>query len=156
MFADGIPDSWIYKILAHCEKYHHNMFIFQTKNPKRAYQFKNSFPMFFKMGTTIETNKPYPSISKAPPPLDRYIGIHQFAKDGIDTFVTIEPILDFDVDILVDWLKDIKPDFINIGADSKRCSLLEPSPDKVKRFIALLQKNNINIKKKINLGRLLI
>ena len=152
MFAEGIFKEWIRSILSHCSSFPSNTYIFQTKNPKRAFKFLDYFPPVFIIGTTIESNRPYED-SAAPAPIERYEGIRKFKQ--FKTFVTLEPIMDFDVDILFGWLCDIRPDFINIGADSKKCSLPEPLPYKVKDLINKLRQVNINIKKKVNLERLL-
>ena len=153
MFAEGIFDTWILYILGHCILYSNNTYVFQTKNPKRAYQFINQFPEKFMIGTTIESNRFYIDISKAPAPVARYEGIKNFSR--VEQFITIEPILDFDVDILVAWLVDINPSFVNIGADSKNCNLPEPPKEKIQELIRQLQKYNVTIKKKVNLGRLI-
>ena len=49
---------------------------------------------------------------------------------------------------------DVKP-FVNIGADSKRCSLPEPDADKVRVLIRRLQEAGIEIREKRNLDRML-
>lgn len=151
MFAQPIPQGWIREIFHHCNIYPDNNYVFQTKNPDRAFNYMNLFPNNFMIGTTIESNRPYPKLSDAPPPENRLRGISMFKK----TFITIEPILDFDTDIFVKWITEIKPDFVNIGADSKNCSLPEPSAKKIKQLIYFLQKGNITIKKKRNLERFL-
>lgn len=152
MFADGIHNNWITQILEHCRKYPDNVYVFQTKNPGRAQLFRGLFPLRFIIGTTIESNRVYKEITKAPPPKARYMGLQNW---NVEKFITIEPILDFDVDVLVGWMRLIKPSFVNIGADSKGCKLPEPSKEKIERFIARLRENKIVIKKKSNLERLL-
>ncbi len=151
MFAEGVKDEWIKDIFAHCNKYK-NTYVFQTKNPNRAYKFIDYFPKRFLIGTTIETNRNV-QISKAPRPVDRYLGIMKF-KNKAKIFITIEPIMDFDVTTLIDWLYKIQPYFINIGADSKNNALIEPSSKKIIKFIAGVQKKKISIRKKNNLQRL--
>ncbi len=153
MFAEGIKEQWIRDILAHCSRYK-NTYVFQTKNPNRAYGFMDCFPQKFLIGTTIETNRIIPE-SKAPEPVERYLGIKKF-KGEADIFITIEPIIDFDIDELVDWIQKIRPYFVNIGADSKNSGLTEPSPSKLRELIKALQDKGITIKKKTNLQRLLI
>ena len=69
--------------------------------------------------------------------------------------VTIEPILDLDPVVMVGWLKTIEPDFVNIGADSKGSKLQEPTPEKIRELIALIGKAGIEIRKKLNLERLI-
>lgn len=44
-----------------------------------------------------------------------------------DTTVSIEPILDFDLNVMIEWIKQLQPKFVSIGADSKRHNLPEPS-----------------------------
>ena len=155
MFALEISGSWIEPILEHCHRYKNNTYVFQTKNPNRVFKYKEQrqMPDRFMLGTTIESNKHYPNISKAPAQQERYEGMLKFL--GFIKFITIEPILDFDVDILVEWVEDIHPDFVNIGADSKRCNLPEPPKEKVQELIKKLQEHKITIKKKINLDRIL-
>ena len=152
MFAENMNEYDIQRILSHCRKYQKNHYVFQTKNPERAYKFITLFPIHYMIGTTIESDIEYKNISEAPKPIDRYKGLRVFPSK---TFVTIEPILDFNVDILAYWLKVIQPEFVNIGADSKRCGLPEPSKEKLQQLINTLNKNHIVIKKKTNLKRLL-
>lgn len=155
MFAKNIHVQWIKDIIMHCNKYPKNQYIIQTKNPQRAFGFLDSFTNAFMIGTTIETNRNIKSISTAPSTIKRYDGIKRFKQAGIKTFITIEPILDFDVDILASWIIDANPDFINIGADSKYNKLPEPSSEKILKLVDELNKNKIHIRKKINLERLL-
>lgn len=158
IFAEGVQDDWITEILNHCGKYEGNTYVFQTKNPGRAREF--SFYGIKKIfGTTIETNRDhfflggrFYEMSKAPTQQSRAFGM---MVNGWKKFVTIEPILDFDVEILVGWMKEIKPEFVNIGADSKGCKLPEPPAEKVRELIAKLREAKITIRKKSNLARLL-
>lgn len=59
-----------------------------------------------------------------------------------------------DLDILVNWIKQIEPEFVSIGSDSKGKGLEEPSPDKVKKLIEELKKFT-QVKIKDNLKRLM-
>ena len=74
-------------------------------------------------------------------------------KEHFDVFVTIEPILDFDLPDMVAILKHCEPKQVNIGADSGRNNLPEPSKEKVLALINELQKFTI-IDRKTNLSRL--
>jgi len=153
MWADAINGCWISTILDHCWAYPDNNYLFQSKNPSR-------FPMFehwkeirhFILGTTIETNRTYShEVYKAPYRRDRYLAMTSIKSPKI---VSIEPIMDFDNDILVQWISDIEPTFVSIGADSGRNGLPEPSPDKVVALIEAL-KGITEVKIKDNLSRLL-
>lgn len=154
MFAEEINGDWIRFIFNHCNEYN-NEYVFQTKNPVRAYRWKDFFPKKSMIGTTIESNKIHPGVSNAPSPADRINGIKNFKDEGFKTFITIEPILDFDIDIFSSWIIDAAPDFVNIGADSKRCGLPEPSREKVMELAECLQKAGVTIRKKVNLERLI-
>lgn len=73
---------------------------------------------------------------------------------SIPIFISIEPIMDFDLDILVDWIRQLNPEFVSIGADSKGHGLVEPSRDKVLKLVEEL-KRFTEVKMKLNLQRLL-
>jgi hypothetical protein len=53
------------------------------------------------------------------------------------------------------WITQaIRPDFVNIGADSKNSGLVEPSAEKVQWLVEQITKAGIEIREKRNLGRL--
>jgi hypothetical protein len=108
------------------------------------------------IGTTIETNfrEITEAHSKAPPPIDRFVWITALKRMGFDTFITIEPVMDFGMEI-ADWIIEAEPRFVNIGADSKKCGLPEPSPGKLKLLIETLTDSGIEIREKHNLDRLM-
>jgi len=151
MWAKEISLDRIQQILTYCGyNFASNTYVFQTKNPDRFNAFL-SWPVNSVFGVTIETNRDTPC-SKAPSPIMRKIAFennYPFKK-----FVSIEPIMDFDLDILTDWIKNIKPQFVSIGADSGNNHLPEPSSDKLKALIESL-KTITEVKLKDNLCRLL-
>lgn len=158
LFSYGIKDYYRMRILQHCCDYPENTYVFQTKNPSKAFAhiLGKDMPEFTFMGTTIETDKYYSdSYSQAPPPEERIEPMIMFKKRRIKTFVTIEPIMDFNICVLPELIKAIQPEFVNIGADSKKFKLPEPPKEKILELIKILQENNITIKKKSNLERLL-
>ena len=123
-------------------------YLFQSKNPER---FHNNFcfPMNTILGTTIETNRPY-IVSRAPGTMQRMEAMWRL---DLPRTVTIEPIMDFDLDVIVDWIREIKPEFVSIGADSGNNHLPEPSGEKVDALIEAL-KEFTEVKIKDNLKRL--
>lgn len=145
------PVEIIHKILNWANK-QNCKWIIQTKNPSRAMEFE--LPIKSIIGTTIETNRAdeLKEISKAPPPEQRAIGLSWLPRER---FVTIEPILDFDLDEFLFLIGMARPDFINIGADSKNHGLPEPSADKIHALIYGITKMGIPIRQKKNLKRLL-
>lgn len=153
MFAPDIPHKWIKQVLEHCKKFE-NTYLFQSKNPKMFGTYMNDFPEKTILCTTIETNRDISNISKAPSVKDRAGVMEIISKLGyFDTAITIEPILDFDVEEFADMIKKIKPKFVTIGADSKKHGLKEPTKEKVDALIKALSKFDIKVKD--NLGRLL-
>ena len=151
LFQNSVPTDWILRVLNECRKYPENKYLFQTKNPGRFFDFDGEFPINCVLGTTIETNRYYP-ISKAPKPEDRMKAMVLINKPKM---VTCEPLCDFDLDILVDWLKAIKPEWINIGADSnKEHKLIEPTAEQVKLLVEHLRAEGLIVKIKGNLRRL--
>jgi len=158
MWAKNIPDEWIYKVLDHISKYYGNTYLFQSKNIGRLAEFLLLMPRKCRIGTTIETNRRYPCMGDTPSPDFRSYSMCNlgYAKrpDGFELFVTIEPVLDFDLDIFVDLLKNCNADFINVGADSGNNHLPEPEPEKIRELIKELEKfTKVHLKK--NLKRLL-
>ena len=153
LFAVGVPDVFIFKIFEHCYRFPDNTYVFQTKNPARYLTMDSLFPEHSILGVTIETNRDIPPniLGNAPQPFQRAIPMVELKARK---FVTIEPILDFDVDRFADWINRISPDFVNIGADSKGHNLPEPSMEKVQALIDKLTSYGIEIREKSNLGRL--
>lgn len=153
LFATALPDEWRLKILEHCRKYPDNTYVFQTKNPSNYLHLLDKMPEKSILGVTIETNRHYPEIMmESPTPKCRYISMIQLI--GSPTFITIEPILAFDLDILAHWIMDINPTFVNIGADSKGRGLPEPSWQDIQMLIRILRESGIKVNEKSNLKRL--
>jgi len=151
MFAWDIPGRWIHDTLEHCRTAKDNKYLFQSKNPSRFFGFE--FPAQSVFCTTIETNRNYPCIMRnAPSTLHRACAMSQLKYDI--RYVTIEPIMDFDLDELVELVRLCKPEQVNIGADSGNNHLPEPSKDKILALVDELQKFT-TIAQKRNLGRLL-
>jgi len=154
MFAEKVPSIWIEKVLKYC-KFHFpdNTYLFQSKNPNRFKEFISQFPNKTILGTTLETNRTTTSISKAPLPSERAYAMAELRKYHIDMMVSIEPILDFDLEVFINYLKDIKPIFVSVGADSKNSNLPEPNSEKLEELIKELKKFT-EVKIKTNLFRL--
>ncbi len=149
MFADIFPNDWILQTIKHCSSFD-NKYLFQTKNPGRINDFL--LPPDSVICTTIETNRWIPEIMKnSPEPYDRSIGMFNI---NLPTYVTIEPIIDFDLDELLQLIENCHPIQVNIGADSKKKNLPEPSKNQILQLITELEKFTL-VKQKDNLKRLL-
>lgn len=154
MFAKNIPMEYIYKTLIHCEEFDNN-YLFQSKNPKRIYEYdvKFGFESKIVLCITVETNRWYPEImNNCPKPQERINYFGQKLSD-YDKYITIEPIMDFDLKELIQMIKIIHPVQVNIGADSGNNDLPEPESEKILELINELKKFTI-VEKKKNLKRL--
>lgn len=155
LFSYGVPDQMIFRVLDHCKMYPDNTYVFQTKNPGRYVKIpSNQFPPRYILGTTIETNRDIPGIGFAPKPYFRFCSLTEL-DPKIPLFITIEPIMDFDLDELFRWIQSLRPEFVNIGADSKGHNLPEPSVEKIKSLIKKIEESKIEIREKHNLERIL-
>jgi|WetSurMetagenome_2_1015567.scaffolds.fasta_scaffold00103_1 DNA repair photolyase len=152
LFARSIPNKWITDTLNLCESYRMNTYLFQTKNPEGFKDFEIHIPMNSRLCTTIETNRYYPQMGNTPHPSMRSEDMHDL--EGWQKYVTIEPIMDFDLDEMVNIIRWCNPVQVNIGADSGGNNLPEPSKDKLLVLIDALQEFT-TIARKTNLARLL-
>jgi len=140
MFADDIPDEWIMETLKYCSLAYNN-YLFQSKNPARIWASRELLPVCSTICTTIETNRWMPEIMNGSPmPVYRaaYMNrIHFY----YDTFITIEPIMQFDLKELVELIKICHPKQVNIGFNtSYKVQLPEPSEQKTIELITELKK----------------
>ncbi len=152
LFAKGLPYKWIIKTMEHCSKFD-NTYLFQSKNPRYFDAIPIHGPDKFILCTTIETNRVYPDIMQnSPDPIERAI---DFGKIPIeDKYITIEPIMDFDLRSLISMVRYCNPIQVNIGADSGGNNLPEPSAEKIRSLIDELSIFT-TVKEKKNLKRLL-
>ena len=154
LFHPGIPGEWIDKIneaIFAADKT--NGFILHTKNPKRIYEENREWPTRTVICVTVESNIPWPEISKAPQPFERIEYLRKISQPMIP-MITIEPVMDFDVMTFSEMILSCKPYQVNIGADSGRNNLPEPTREKVEKLINLLSpETQIHLKE--NLRRIL-
>jgi DNA repair photolyase len=156
LFHPDVPDEWIIKVIKHTYSGIYNRYLWHTKNPLRVVGLWDD-GYFSEIGTylcaTIESNRHYPKISKAPMPFERFEGVRLW--EGYGSMITIEPILDFDLDNFVQMIELCEPDQVNIGADSGNNHLPEPPKEKIIELIAELKKFT-KVVEKTNLRRLTV
>ena len=160
MFANAVPTEWILQVYDKCLQHPDNKYLFQSKNPGRVLepQLINHPLMQLKdricFATTIESNRDYP-ISKAQSMTERADAMAQLQAMGFPVMVTIEPIMDFDHEELVEMLKKIKPFQVNIGCNtSKEIKLPEPTRDQIYALVQELS-TFTNVELKSNSKRIL-
>ncbi|WP_372650852.1 DUF5131 family protein [Draconibacterium sp.] len=161
LFAEAIPADVIRRILAYCARFN-NKYLFQTKNPKRLLEFQYELDLLdFSICTTIETNRHYTTqMRNCPLPKDRAHWMNEIVHEfrwgfpNNRTYVTIEPIMDFDLDELNFLIETCLACQVNIGADSGNNNLPEPSKEKVIDLIQRLEAHT-KVKVKDNLKRII-
>ena len=149
-FASGdvsfCPTGFLEKVIKRIGDNPEKTFLIQSKNPKTFERVKFSENVI--LGITLETNKDdiYGDISKAPKSSQRY---KDFCKiDHPRKMVTIEPVIEFDFEILDRWVKEIDPFLVWLGYDSKKGSLPEPGKTKVLKLKESLEDFGIQVKLK--------
>jgi len=128
-------DDQVRRILETIRGHDDRTFLLQTKDPGRAFNRPGiTLPRNLVAGITLETNRDMFAlmVSKAPPPTQRYQDF--VAVEHTQKMVTIEPVLDFDLEVMLDWMTRIQPVMVWLGYDSKHCNLPEPSVDKAKQL----------------------
>ena len=149
LFCEGMEDDWISRVIVKASEATNNRFLFQTKNPKRVIDWLPNMDGLKQrpiIGTTIETNRDTPW-TLAPTPTERFLQLwystDEHAYSIHDTFLSLEPLSDFDLETLFYMIKTIAPIAIEIGLENYTKYLPKPSPEKVRSLIDLLQKENI-------------
>jgi hypothetical protein len=135
-------------------------------HPDRTYYWQSKNPCFFSkiipflsensiLLTTLETNRDtgYSLISKAPVPSKRAADFLNLQWDR--KIVTIEPVMDFDLDEFSRLIIDICPEQVWIGYNSRRNPVLpEPSSDNFQALVMNLLYEGIWVKiKSLQAGR---
>lgn len=130
------PREYVERILARIRILPGNNFLFCSKNPGVYEKWNVEFPSNLYLGTTLESNRDY-RLTKAPPPLIRLKDLVKIPWPR--KVVSIEPIMDFDLEIFVSWLHWLKPAIIEVGADNYHNHLREPSGSKVASLLEHLR-----------------
>ena len=137
LFGVWVPRDWILKVITGVCYNPKSYYLFLTKNPDRYFEFLDVFPQNLVLGTTIETNREY-KVSTAPPPVERYKAMMDLPWRN--KLISIEPIMDFDLDVLVQWMKEIQPRTIYVGYDNHNKHLPEPPLAKTQQLIQELRR----------------
>lgn len=158
LFASLTPSQWIVDTLAKTRNSPTCKYFFQSKNPKGMLNYVDHFPTFTTLCTTLESNRNYPSIMRNSPAIESRAENIALLGQMHPTHVTIEPVMDFDMQPFVNLIRMCSPKQVNIGANtsySKKYILPEPKPEKLIEFIARLKEYVPTVHLKPNLKRLL-
>lgn len=131
------------RILSRVREEPQKTFLIQSKNPSTFNRVK--FPDNVILGTTIETTRPdiYEGISEAPIPEQRFRDLKAIKHSR--KMVTIEPICEFDLETLVEWICEINPEMVWVGYDSKKNFLPEPDLEKTLELIRRLRAKGFDV-----------
>ena len=163
LFAENVPEELIKRIVAKTHEYSYKYgcrFLFQSRNtPKMAgwvqepIQIQN-LPRGSLIGTTIETDNP--ELAQGPTPPEQRTLIFPNSSVGLYRFITIEPIMRFNLQKFLRIILSAYPQRVNIGANSKGAlKLPEPTAEEVLALIRELESRGIEVIQKSNLARIL-
>lgn len=126
----NVPYKMASKVLEKIKEFPKTDFLLLTKNPKDVipyFEYKEISSNVI-IGATIESNRNYRAISKAPKNEERIVWMEWIAVNFKDArlMVSIEPILTFDIEIFGTYIKRIRPEFVYVGYDNYGHNLPEP------------------------------
>ena len=124
--------------IAYCEKWSDRTFLVQTKAPHLFITY--NFPENVILDCTIESDLTYP-YSKAPTVKYRQeiMASGPVQRQNNPKWITIEPIMGFS-EGFADFLKEIHPEVVYVGYDSKKHGLIEPSLGQTMKLIEQVKK----------------
>lgn len=122
-FAECIPATWINQMLRWIGRQHpSNKFLLQSKNTRRMAGFLDELLKVkdrVRLGTTLESTGSMRAYSLAIHPSHRaYYLAHFREKYGFETFLSLEPLMNFNSDAMELWIRAVDPVMIEIGLDN--------------------------------------
>lgn len=125
----------------------HPQFLLCSKNPQRyiALMLKYGdefFPENVIFGITVESNRDYPKLSHAPElQVHRLMSAKILSDAGVRVFLSVEPVLEFDMGAFINAIRSIKPWGIAVGFDNYGNKLPEPTPERLALFVNALERD---------------
>ena len=143
IFCGSATDMWrapvdcIRKVLEFClkqEEENEIEWLFQTKYPNSVSRWIQHLPRNSMIGVTLETNRSYDKrISRAPSPTSRAYAMKSlldlwtkhYLHHGLSIsyspriMVSIEPIMEFDLEPFVDMIRSLETEYVSIGVDTQ-------------------------------------
>lgn len=160
LFADNVPSEIISQVLEIIRDNPESKFLLETKNPKRYFEFLDDFPSNVVLGVTIESTddlypetkskyKTYKDTSVSPTPWTRIMYMLELRKmTELDFFVSVEPILSFNVFWFVAVFKLLRPWAVAVGYDNYKHFLPEPKLEETEELIKKLEKTGVRVFRK--------
>ena len=160
LFCQGMKDEWILRIIGRIsQEKGNNKFLLQTKNPFSFMAFYLELEKIkdkIILGTTIETTGDTTKFSKAPSTIERFTYLRQMKLAGFKTFLSLEPLADFDFNEMIKWIVAIDPEAIEIGLENYTAFTTKPSDEKIIELVNWIDSNGFNYVLKENLNWLSI
>jgi len=156
-FCAGVPDEWINKLFNFIKRdKSNNVFLLQTKNPARFHEEEITYDLEdikekVVLGTTLETTYDTSIFSKAPPPYERAYSLINKKRDGFKTFLSLEPLARFELNMMENWITKIEPEAIEIGLVNYSKTPRPPPEPRIKALIRWLDEKEIEYILKDNL-----
>jgi DNA repair photolyase len=151
LFHPDVPEDWIADVRNQTLQYPDNRYLWHTKNPQRLVELIDPGPSDVACVTIETTNEFYLNkFSKAPQAIERLVFLKKWKGRKM---IAIEPIMSF-FPSMADMIISCRPDQVNIGADSGRNRLPEPTLCEIEQLVYSLEKNGITVRQKKNLNRL--
>lgn len=162
LFCSAVPDEWIIEVLRVIARNKHTTFLLLTKNPRRYLDYVYEVDLLLEMdnvllGTTIETDNTWlyleRKISKAPAPDARIAAMLHLRMIGFrNLFISIEPVIDFNLKVFAEHLVKIEPAIVYVGYDNygilKKLGIPEPPLNKTLELIDILKQHGIEVRTK--------
>ena len=158
LMCDGMNHEWIVKVIEYIYNNEtDNKFLLQTKNPLRFLYWQietllRTVQDKIIVGTTFETNRK--TLGTAPPPVDRYEALLWMREQGYRTFISMEPMADFDLEVIKEWIFQLQPEAIELGLENYTKFLTPPPEEKIVELIAWLDEHGFTYVLKENLRHL--
>lgn len=136
------------RLIEFVRKHGDRTFLLQSKDPGKAFMRIKEYPPNLILGITLETNRDagYDRVSDAPKPSKRYadfLNVRHSRK-----MVTIEPVLAFDLDELVNMVTKLKPCMTWVGFNSKetkRPTVPAPTLEEFRALQKYLKKSGLDV-----------
>lgn len=112
-------------------------FLFCSKDPGCYHRWRLDYPNNLYLGATIETNYDLSVLSRAPAPGQRAAAMASLTHPKL--FISIEPVMLFDLTIFLSWMYQIQPQIVEVGADNYHNHLVEPGALRLKGLLTGLR-----------------
>jgi DNA repair photolyase len=157
ILCPGMKDMWILAVLQFLDEYEGNhKFLLQSKNPARFWDFKILDRLKDKtiIGTTVETTYANKRWGGAPPPYQRISQMTLAKWKGFKTFLSLEPLSDFDVHVMKMYIVAVQPEVVEIGLENDTHFTDKPPEHKILELLKHLREEGIPYVLKENLAHL--